>query len=190
MPIELATTGSNALLEDLSPFIPDEFINQLLPAQRGAGRRRHWTPAQLFRLLLLAILTPVHSYNLLLELLPEQRSWRKFARLPNRHRLPVASQLHDFRAALGVGRLRRINETLVGPLLDGLMVERKSVGLIDATDLPAATSAFKKRRRDSFPPAVPLWGAGRSRLARAAGLLVTKNTPCVCGSTSELTRSY
>ena len=144
MPQRLATTGTGALLEALSPFIPDEFIDELLPPHKGRGRRRHWAPAQLFRLLLLATLTPVHSYNLLVELLGEQRSWRKFARLPNRYRLPVASQLHDFRQALGVGRLRRINERLLHPLVGGLLAERKSVGLIDATDLPAATSAYKK----------------------------------------------
>ena len=39
------------------------------------------------------------------ELLKEQRAWRGFARLPNRHAVPVASQLHDFRNVLGVGAL-------------------------------------------------------------------------------------
>jgi hypothetical protein len=94
---------------------------------------------------LLVLLTPAHSFNLMLTLLSEQRAWRRFARLPNRYRLPVASQLHDFRAALGVGGLRRINEFLLQPLLAGLPASRMSVGLIDATDLPAATSAYKKR---------------------------------------------
>jgi hypothetical protein len=57
----------------------------------------------------------------------------------------VASQLHDFRAALGVSGLRRINEFLLDPLVESLAPERKAVGLIDATDLPAATHAYKKR---------------------------------------------
>jgi|SRR5690349_23117562 len=144
MPISLETTGSNALLERLAPFIPDEFINDLVPAQVGRGRRRHWSPAQLYRLLLLTLLTPAHSCNLMLELLDQERAWRKFARLPNRYRLPVASQLHDFRTAMGIGGLRRVNERLLVPLLEGLVPDRKSVGLIDATDLPAASSAFKK----------------------------------------------
>jgi hypothetical protein len=142
---ELATTGSNALLEELSDFIPDELINELVPAHRGRGRKAYWSSAQLYRLLLLVLLTPAHTFNLMLCLLPEQREWRKFARLPNRYRLPVASQLHDFRRAIGVSGLRRINEKLLEPLLTGLMPERKAIGLIDATDLPAATSAFKKR---------------------------------------------
>lgn len=144
MRISLETTGSNALLERLAPFIPDEFINDLVPAQVGRGRRRHWSPAQLYRLLLLTLLTPAHSCNLMLELLDQERAWRKFARLPNRYRLPVASQLHDFRTAMGIGGLRRVNERLLVRLLEGLVPDRKSVGLIDATDLPAASSAFKK----------------------------------------------
>jgi hypothetical protein len=141
---DLATTGTAALLEELSSFVPDDLINQLVPAHSGRGRRAHWSPAQLYRLLLLTLLTPAHSFNLMLTLLSEQRAWRRFARLPNRYRLPVASQLHDFRAALGVSGLRQINEHLLQPLLEGLPVGRLSVGLIDATDLPAATSAYKK----------------------------------------------
>jgi hypothetical protein len=145
MQTPLATTGTNALLEQLSAFIPDEFINELVPPHRGRGRRPFWSPAQLYRLLLLTLLTPAHSCNLMRHLLDEQRSWRRFARLPNKYRLPVASQLHDFRQAIGVGGLRRVNEHLLGPLLEGLVADRKSIGLIDATDLPAATSAYKKR---------------------------------------------
>src|SRR5437868_14758659 len=95
----LAITGSNELLKDISPFIPDDFINELIPPHRGRGRRAHWSPAQLYRLLLLPLLTPAHSFNMMLTLLPEQRAWRKFAHLPNLYRLPTASQLHEFREA-------------------------------------------------------------------------------------------
>jgi hypothetical protein len=144
MKIALAPTGTAALLEQISDFIPDGFINELVSARGGRGRRRHWTSAQLYRLLLLTLLTPAHSFNLMLHLLPEQRSWRKFAHLPNRYRLPAASQLHDFRDALGVAGLRRINEVLLAPLLETGSPDRKTIGLIDATDLPAATSAYKK----------------------------------------------
>lgn len=144
MRFSLAATGTAALLEQVSAFVPDDLINELVPLHGGRGRRAHWSSAQLYRLLLLALLTPVHSYNLMLTLLPEQRAWRRFARLPNRYRLPVASQLHDFRVALGVSGLRRINEHLLQPLLGSLPAERLAIGLIDATDLPAATSAYKK----------------------------------------------
>jgi len=146
----LATTGTSALLEQLSAFIPDDFINELVPRHGGPGRRRHWSPAQLYRLLLLSLLTPAHSFNLMLRLLPEQRAWRKFARVPNRCRLPAASQLHDFRQLLGVCGLRRINDFLVQPLLESVPPNRKTVGLIDATDLPAATSDYKKNRTGAF----------------------------------------
>jgi len=140
----LPTTGTNALLSQLSEFVPDDFVNRLLPPHRGRGRRSLWSSAQLLRLLLLTLLTPAHSFNLLVQLLPEQRDWRRFARLPNRRRVPTASILHDFRDRLGVGRLRHINRHLLLPLLEGLSPERKTVALIDSTDLPAATSSFKK----------------------------------------------
>ena len=177
----LPVTGTVALLEELSVFIPDDLINQLVPPHAGRGRRSHWSSAQLYRLLLLSLLTPAHSFNLMLHLLAEQRAWRKFARLPNRHRLPVASQLHDFRQALGVGGLRRINEHLLKPLLQLLGPERRSVGLIDAMDLPAATSGHKKSLATAIPLTGPHWAVARSRQARAAGLWVTRNIPCVCG---------
>ena len=140
----LSTTGTAALLAQLSDFVPDEFINRLLPSHRGQGRRAGWSSAQLLRLLLLVLLTPAHSFNLLVELLPEQRAWRRFARLPNRRRVPTASIRHEFRERLGVGLLRRVNRHLLLPLLEGLAPERKTVALIDSTDLPAATSSYKK----------------------------------------------
>jgi hypothetical protein len=140
----LATTGTNALLEQVSVFVPDELINQLVPPNRGRGRRSPWSSAQLYRALLLTLLTPAHSFNLMLQLLAEQRSWRKFAQLPNCYRLPGPSQLHEFRERIGVGGLRQVNEHLLAPLLSGLLPQRRTIGLIDATDLPAATHAYKK----------------------------------------------
>jgi hypothetical protein len=94
--------------------------------------------------LLLVLLTPAHSFNLLVELLPEQRAWRRFAWLSNRGQVPTASILHEFRVRLGVGSLRLVNRHLLLPLLEGLAPERKTVALIDSTDLPAATSSYKK----------------------------------------------
>lgn len=141
---ELAMTGTAALLEQLTEFVPDDFINELVPAHRGRGRRSQWSSSQLYRLLLLTVLTPAHSSNLMVHLLNEQRAWRKFAHLPNRFRVPVASQLHDFRKVFGVDGLRRTNEYLLQPLMESFPADRMAIGLIDATDLPAATSAFKK----------------------------------------------
>jgi len=141
---ELAITGSISLLEQLTAFVPDDFVNGLVGLRRGPGRRSQWSAAQLYRLLLLTVLTPAHSSNLLLELMKEQRGWRKFARLQNRFQVPVASQLHDFRQLLGVAGLRRINEHLLRGLLDSFPGDRMAIGLIDSTDLPAATSSFKK----------------------------------------------
>jgi hypothetical protein len=145
MDSSLPTTGTTALLETLSPYVPDDFINQLLRVTKRRGRRRHFSPAQLWRLHLLALLTPVHSLNLLVRLLPEQRAWRRFAGLANRQQVPDVRMLHEFRAQAGVGGLRRINEALLRPLLPEQHAGLWSVALIDATDLPAATCGFKKR---------------------------------------------
>ena len=77
----LPATGTAALLERLNPFVPDDFINECWPHSHTGGRRRDYSAAQLYRIHLLGLLTPVHSVNLLVKLLPEQRAWRKFALL-------------------------------------------------------------------------------------------------------------
>lgn len=188
MPNTLPPTGTNDLLDQLSPHIPDQFINELVPPHQGRGRRAWCSSSQLYRLLLLNLLTPVHSFNLLIRLLPEQHAWRRFAGLPNRKRIPTPSQLHDFRRLIGVSGLRRINQHLLTPLLEGLLPERKAVGLIDATDFPASTSAFKKRSPVATLLVDLLWVAGRLRPDRVVGLLATRSTPCVCGSINAATK--
>ncbi len=143
----LPITGGAELLELLAPFVPDDHINELLPRHRGRGRRSVWSSAQLYRTLLLLLLTPTRSSNLLCALLPEQRAWRRFAHLPNRRRLPNHRQLAEFRERLTPMLLRQINEGLLRHLLAGWPREQHGVALIDATDLPAATNEYKKRRR-------------------------------------------
>jgi len=144
---QLPTTGSSGLLERLSPCIPDDLINALFAPKSGPGRPRSFSAAQLFRVSLLALLTPVHSFNLLLELLPEERSWRWFARLRNRFSVPDVRMLHEFRAGLDLWNLRRVNEHLLRPFLEESSKFPKSLALIDSTDLPAATNAYKKTLR-------------------------------------------
>ena len=65
----LPQTGTVELLQALSPHLDDEFVDQLFWRKRGRGRRPLLRPAQLFRVLLLNLLTPVHSFNLLVTLL-------------------------------------------------------------------------------------------------------------------------
>jgi hypothetical protein len=146
----LPQTGTSALLEVLSPYLDDGFINDLFPRQRRQGRHPDFSPAQLFRVQLLHLLTPVHSGNLLVKLLPENRRWRDFARLPNKRCLPDAKMLHQFRERLDLIKLRQINRHLLAPILAGLDPARKTVAIIDATDLPAATNCFKKKRCGAF----------------------------------------
>jgi len=150
----LPPTGTAELLEVLAPYIPDEFINRLLPGNHRQGRRNYFNAAQLWRVHLLATLTPVHSFNALARLLPEQPAWRRFALLPHRQRTPDVRMLSRFRAEAGVAGLRRINEQLVRRLLKFLPAEGQTVAIIDATDLPAATADKKKtgnRGRPGWP---------------------------------------
>lgn len=183
--ISLPITGSGALLEKLSPFVDDQFVNEVLPRRRGPGRPRDFSSAQLFRVLLLSLLTPAHSFNLLLELLPENRAWRKFAHLPNQRLLPDPKMLHQFRARLDLPVLRQINARLLRPLLAELDPLRRSVAIIDSTDLPASANSFKKTNR--IPRTTPRWAHARSKRAKANGSSVTKNTPCAYGSRNTLT---
>jgi hypothetical protein len=183
----LPLTGTVGLLEELSPFVPDDFINQWVGVQRGRGRRRRYASAQLYRLLLLALLTPVHSFNLLVALLAEHRPWRRFAHLANQREIPDATLLHDFRLALGVGGLRAINVHLLRTLLGGSgVLGQQTVAIIDATDLPAATHAYKKSLPVGIQPAVLPWGRARSRVDRAVGLSAIRSTPSGCGSTATI----
>lgn len=178
----LPPTGTTALLRELSPHVPDAFVNQLLPRPVGRGRRRRFSPSQLYRLHLLALLTPTHSFNLLVQMLPEQRDWRRFAHLPHQRAIPDVWMLHEFRDRLGVSGLRHINEHLVAPLLPVPSPESWAVALMDATDLPASASGHKKRGPAAIPPSGPLSERARSRPARAASSLGTRSTPSVSGS--------
>jgi hypothetical protein len=152
----LPPIGSAALLERLCPYVPDQLVDSLIPARRGRGRPTDFSSAQLFRTLLLSVLTPSRSFNLLSHLLPENRSWRRFALLPRRQSVPGPRMLHEFRQKLPPGLIRTINAHLLMPLLDQLGT-RITVALIDATDLRAATNAYKKTVPASFRPTVLHW---------------------------------
>jgi hypothetical protein len=141
----LPVTGTNRLLDLLDAHIPDAFINQHWNIRPARGPRCQFSAAQLWRVHLLALLTPVHSFNLLSTMLPEQRAWRGFARLRHRHRVPDVRILHAFRQQVGVTGLRQINEVILQPLIETANRWENATALIDATDLPAACSGFKKK---------------------------------------------
>jgi hypothetical protein len=148
---DLPPVGSAKLLERLSPYVPDQLLQRLIQPHRGRGRRAAFSSSQLFRTLLLSALTPAHSFNLLSQTLRDNRAWRRFALLSHRCRVPGPRILHEFRQKLPPLIFRQINAHLLQPLLDQ-MGTGKTVALIDATDLPAATNAYKK----SNPAATPL----------------------------------
>jgi len=141
----LPLTGTTELLTRLDPYIPDDFINARWNVRPVRGPHRSFSAAQLWRVHLLSLLTPVHSLNLLLTMLAEQRSWRRFARLTHRDRIPDARMMNEFRGRVGVSGFRAINDTLRQPLIEQAAGWEQPVALIDATDLEAACSGFKKR---------------------------------------------
>ena len=157
MSLILPPVGTSQLLELVSPYVPDDFIAEICPRHITGGRRHALSAAQLWRTHLLAVLTSTHSLNLLVTQLPEQAAWRRFARL--RSTLPTARMLHEFRQTVGVDGLRAINHHLVGRLLRRTGLQPHAVALMDATDLPAACSGFKKKFRPLHRRAR---GAGRA----------------------------
>ena len=177
----LPSTGTTALLETLSPYVPDDYIDSLFAVKQGPGRRALFSPSQLFRVILLPLLTPAHSFNLVVELLAENRGWRGFAHLRNRNDLPDAKMLHQFRDRLDLTKLRRINKRLLEPMLEQCSRFPKTVAIIDATDLPAATNAYKKILLVPTAPIEPIPGLAAARTDRAVISWGIKSTLCVCG---------
>ena len=84
------------------PYVPDGFINERWSVRPVRGPRWRLSAAQLWRVHLLALLTPVHSLNLLGSLLREQPAWRSFVRLRQRHEGPDVRLRNAFRARVGV----------------------------------------------------------------------------------------
>ena len=178
---ELPVTGTSALLEILSAYVPDDLINSLFLRGSRRGRPPLFSAAQLFRVNLLALLTPAHSFNLLVALLAEHRPWRAFARLRNRLVLPDAKMLHDFRHRLDLAKLRCVNNWLLAPLLEDCDGLAKTVSVVDATDLPAATNSYKKTQPVNIVLSVPTRVLAASRTDRAATSLGIKSTHFDCG---------
>jgi hypothetical protein len=141
----LPPVGSLALLNTLTDFVPDDFINSRWPLPYRPGRRFHFSAAQLWRVHLLAALNGGQSFNAVQRSLIEQRALRRFAHLPNERSVPDTRMLYEFRSRLGVSGLRWINDHLAQQVLLVAPLRDKTVGLIDATDLPARTRDKKKR---------------------------------------------
>ena len=167
-------------MEVLAPFIPDQFINETFVRRSHPGPRHYFSAAQLWRIHLLALLTPAHSFNAVVRGLPDYRSWRQFACLDHRHRTPDVRMLNEYRAHVGVAGLRRINEYLLKQLLVFLPEGGKSIGIIDATDLPASAVDKKKigvvgQRRERR------WEPAHLKLGILDFTLATKSILYVCG---------
>lgn len=174
-------TGTSELLVQLSAHIPDEVIAAALPRHAGSGRRSDFSAAQLLRVTLLLLLTPVRSSNLLCELLAEQRGWRRFALLPSRLRVPTPRQLHEFRARLTPGVLRALNAHLLRTLFARWPTGEPGVALIDCTDLRAATNEYKKSPATGTPRGEQRWARARSSPDTPVGSSGIRSTRCGFG---------
>jgi hypothetical protein len=159
MKSQLPPTGTADFLELLSPFVPDDYLDQCWPRLKTGGRRYGFSASQLWRLHLLALITPVHSFNLLVRMLPEQKAWRRFARIPSQDHIPDVRMMNVFREEIGVDGLRRVNGQLLEPIIARVEMSQGAAALMDATDLPASCSGFKKKHRTLLRPS---GGAGRA----------------------------
>jgi len=177
----LPTTGTAAFLETISPHIPDDLIDSLFAHRSVRGRPQLFSPSQLFRVSLLPLLTPARSYNLIVGLLGEQRLLRSFARLRNRMTVPDVRMLHEFRNRMDLAKLRRLNVSLLRPLLNGTGTFAKTVALIDSTDLPAATNGYKKIPWANTSPTEPTSVRAAAKMVKAATTSDTRSTPCDFG---------
>src|SRR5262245_58696181 len=178
----LPAVGSVALLDLLSPFVPDDFINTRWPrVTRRPGRRPSLSAAQLWRSHLLICLWPTRAFNAVQRALSEQRLLRRFAHLPNQASAPDVRMLHEFRSRLGPGGFRAINDHLTRQLLLVAPLRYKTLALIDATDLPAHTGD-KKKEVPVGARAGRLWERARSNRGRRAFSSATKSTRCAYGS--------
>jgi len=155
----LPAVGTMALLERLTAFVPDDFINTKWPNPRQRGPRWHFSTAQLWRVHLLALLMGGRSFNSIQRSLSEQRPFRSFAHLRNERTIPGVRMLYECRQRLGVGGFRAINDHLSGQVLKMAALRETSVALIDATDLPANTRD-KKKMATYGAPNVQRWGHG------------------------------
>jgi len=147
MKSQLPPTGTEDFLELLSPFVPDDYLDQRWPRLKTGGRRYGFSTSPLWRLHLLAIITPVPSFNLLIRMLPEQKAWRRFARIRSQEQVPDVRMMNTLREEIGVDGLRQINGQLLEPIIARVELSQGAAALIDATDLPASCSGFKKKHR-------------------------------------------
>src|ERR1035437_4050522 len=183
---DLPATGTAALLELLAPFVPDDFINEAWPHGPTGGRHCEHTAAQLYRVHLLCLLSPVHSVNLLVKMLTEQRAWRKFARLRRQSRVPDVRMMHEFRCRVGVGGIAADQSASALTVARRLSLATVVGGTDGCHRSACRLCRLQKKTPANTPPRTPHWAGARSKPDKAAVLSVTRNTRCACGCTITL----
>jgi hypothetical protein len=89
--------------------------------------------------------------------------------------------LHEFRQRLDLNKLRCVNRHLLTPVLEGCSEFAKTVSLIDATDLPAATDSYKKILSVSIALIELTQAHAVAKTDKVAISSDIRNTRCGCG---------
>ena len=182
---QLPLKGTTQLLPTREP-IPGDFISEHWNVRPQQEPHRTFGAAQLPRVPLPAVPTPIQSRNLVWAMLPAQVAWCKFAHLAHRHCVPDARMSCAFRLRFDAAGLRAKQDTLSLALLQRAAAWKHAPALIDETDWERARGGCAKKKPTLTRPSLRRWAATPSRPDRAVGASGTRNTPS--GSAGGSTR--
>jgi hypothetical protein len=181
------------LLERISPHIPDEEVNFLFPFRKfnSQGRTRKFKTSQLYRAHLLAMLKAVNSFNKLCYEFKTRRSFRDFCHFKNKQATPAQRMLSEFRDYLKPSGFEKIAQLITANFLNVMSLPDMTVGIPDATDMPANCAGFAKKNalvpesvhvRSSTRPKERQKGNELKKAARALILLDIRSILYASGS--------
>lgn len=175
------------LLQNISTLIPNEKIDTELDfpyPQRGP--RFQLKPSQMYRIHLLICLKRIPSFRQLQHDLFHHKSWRVFAGLKNKKRVPTLRAMSEFRQK-APGLLKQINSLYLQMILSLIPKPVKRIAVPDSTDIEAATQGYTKKtvlapplvliRVPIRPPEQPKDTVLKNP-ANPSGSSATKNIPC------------
>ena len=182
----------DAILERISPHIPDEEINFLFPFRRfhTQGRRRMFKASQLYRAHIVTMLKGISSFNNLCTELKTRRSFRDFCLFKSKKFIPSKRMLSEFREHLKPCGFEKIAQLITANFLSVIPLPVTKVGIPDATDMPANCSGFAKKNADvraivnapkNTPRKGPQKGSERKKVAKVPILLDTRSILYVSG---------
>jgi hypothetical protein len=176
------------ILKNISPHIPDEEINFLFPFRKfhTQGHRRDFQSNQLYRAHILAMFKGVPSFNKLCKELKTRRSFRDFCLFKSKKLIPPKRMLSEFREHLKPSGFEKIAQLITSNFLKVIPLPAVTVGIPDATDMPANCSGFAKKNADvqgivnaqnNTPQKGPQKGSERKKVAKVPILLDIRSIP-------------